>query len=91
MVSPGRDGSEGRLSFATTAGRESCALVLFKAGKEQPFQKISFRKEDRVGDVWNMTLMGTDFRGLEYAYEADGELMADGCGTAFRATSAGAI
>ena len=74
----------GGYHFATTAGRESCALVLFKAGKEQPFQKISFRKEDRVGDVWNMTLMGTDFRGLEYAYEADGELMADGCGTAFR-------
>ena len=70
----------GGYHFATTAGRESCALVLFKAGKEQPFQKISFRKEDRVGDVWNMTLMGTDFRGLEYAYEADGGLTADGCG-----------
>lgn len=73
----------GGYHFATTAGEKSCALVLYRAGKTAPIQKISFREEDKTGDVWNMTLMGSDFQGLEYAYEADGILQADPYGTSF--------
>ena len=73
----------GGYHFATTAGEKSCALVLYRAGKTAPIQKISFREEDKTGDVWNMTLMGSDFQGLEYAYEADGTLQADPYGTSF--------
>ena len=59
----------GGYHFATTAGASSCALVLYREGKTAPVQKISFREEDKTGDVWNMTLTGGDFSGLEYAYE----------------------
>ncbi|HJC48337.1 MAG TPA: alpha-amylase [Candidatus Lachnoclostridium pullistercoris] len=73
----------GGYHFATTAGKESCALVLYRAGREKPVQKIFFREEDKTGDVWNMTLTGGDFQGLEYAYEADGTLQADPYGLSF--------
>ena len=74
----------GGYHFATTAGASSCALVLYREGKTAPVQKISFREEDKTGDVWNMTLTGGDFSGLEYAYEADGKLLPDPYGTSFR-------
>ena len=74
----------GGYHFATTAGASSCALVLYREGKTAPVQKISFREEDKTGDVWNMTLTGGDFSGLEYAYEADGKLLPDPYGASFR-------
>lgn len=70
--------------FATTAGKESCSLILFREGKTAPAGRFPFRPEDRTGDVWNMTLSGSDFRGVEYAYEADGKLEADRYGLSFR-------
>lgn len=74
----------GGYHFATAAGKESCSLVLYRKGKETPWKKIAFREEDRTGDVWHMTLLGGDFNGLEYGFEADGKIQADSCGRSFK-------
>lgn len=56
---------------------ETVELLLFKAGENEPFERVMFKEEDRTGDVWKMSLEGYDFNGIEYGFEADGEWMAD--------------
>lgn len=58
---------------------ESCSLVLFERGKEEPWQKFAMDPEKRQGDVWNLTLEsdGVFPVQLEYCFEMDGTRMAD--------------
>ncbi|MEY8338671.1 alpha-amylase [Lachnospiraceae bacterium 62-35] len=69
--------------FCAATEGEVCNLVLFRAGKEKPFQKIPFPQEGRLGNVWNMTIEGDSFDDIEYCYEADGSMFPDPYGTAF--------
>lgn len=62
---------------------DSCRLVLFAAGEMEPLAVIPFPAEARQGDVWNMTLRGSDFRNLEYGFEVDGIWLPDPCGRMF--------
>ncbi len=59
------------------AQAETLDLLLFKAGEEEIAERISFDAEDKIGDVWTLSLEGYDFQGMEYGFEADGEWMAD--------------
>ena len=56
---------------------EALELLLYHAGEQDPFEKISFHKEDRIGEVWIMSLPGYDLSGLEYSFLADGKLFSD--------------
>ena len=70
-----------RLCVATKG--EDCRVHIFKAGAEEPVQTLSFPSELRKGDVWNMTILGEDFDGLEYCFEIDGKLFSDPYGKRF--------
>ena len=56
---------------------ETMELLLFHAGEQDPFEKILFNKEDRIGEVWIMSLPGYDLSGLEYSFLADGKPFSD--------------
>ncbi|MCX4321209.1 MAG: hypothetical protein OSJ44_16090, partial [Lachnospiraceae bacterium] len=62
--------------------KESCSLVFFQQEKTEPVQTVPLLPEDKIGDVWNITLEG-DFRGLAYAYLFDGVLCEDPYGKHF--------
>lgn len=57
-------------------------LLLFHAGETEPAERISFDPNEKIGDVWSMTLEGHDFEHMEYGFEADGVWMADPCAKA---------
>lgn len=69
--------TESGAKILVQAEAEKMTLLLFKAGEKESFEQIEFQKEDRLGDVWTMSLDGYDFNGLEYGFEADGEWLAD--------------
>ena len=50
----------------------ACELVLFHAGEEQPFLRILFLPEFRIGDVYSMMVYDLDIDNLEYGYCFDG-------------------
>lgn len=74
--------TEAGMHFSIASTRENCSLVFFQKGKEEPLQTIPLLPEDKIGDVWNITLEG-DFRGLTYAYLFDGVLCEDPYGKHF--------
>ncbi len=88
---------DGGIHVSVAAEAESCSLVLFTPSashimdgepenqeKEQPiFLKIPFPKESRVGNVWEMTVLGKNLDRLEYAFEADKRLFSDPYGRVF--------
>ena len=69
--------TENGAEILVQAEAKTLDLLLFKAGEEEPMERISFDTEDKIGDVWTLSLEGYDFKGLEYGFEADGEWMAD--------------
>lgn len=69
--------------FCVDAQGESCALALFRPGKDRPFQKLEFPKDSRLGNVWEMTVKGSDFENVEYCYIVDGEYLPDPYGKSF--------
>ena len=69
--------TEGGAEILVQSDAEKLDLLLFKAGEEEAAERISFDAEDRIGDVWTMSLEGYDLNGMEYGFEADGEWMAD--------------
>lgn len=58
---------------------EDVKLLLFGKGEEEAEEVIAFKEEDRIGDVWSMTLKGYDLRKMEYGFEVDGDWLADPC------------
>ena len=72
----------GGAHFSVVSRSEACALVLFSRGRKKPDARLLFPLENRIGDVWNMTVSG-DFTGIEYCYEMDGILKEDPYGKAF--------
>ncbi|WP_347559723.1 hypothetical protein [Clostridium sp. AM58-1XD] len=75
--------TEDGFHFCVAAEGESCSLLLFQKGKEKPFQKLPFPAEQRMGNVWSMTVAGDSFTNVEYCYEAGGKLFPDPYGTSF--------
>ena len=69
--------------WSVAAQGQNLSLLLFRKGEEQPAWSYAFRKKDRQGDVWNLTLEGDDFSGLEYCLELDGKACADPWGRSF--------
>ncbi|MCI8660900.1 MAG: alpha-amylase [Lachnospiraceae bacterium] len=89
---------DGGIHVSVAVGAESCSLVLFTPSashimeeeqqedsekKQHNFLKIPFPKENRVGNVWEMTVLGKNLDRLEYAFEADGILFSDPYGRVF--------
>jgi len=69
------------------AAAKSCSLLLFLTGKDRglkPRLTIPFPDENRMGDVWQMTVRIADPERYEYAFEAAGRMFSDPCGRAFR-------
>lgn len=70
------------IHFSVVSPGDSCSLVLYLPGEEEPVQRLAFPKEERAGDVWNLTVAG-DFSDVEYCFEIDGALTEDPFGTSF--------
>src|SRR5215207_8155557 len=51
---------------------ESCTLVLFRPGEEQPFAEIPFPEEHKIGRVFCMQVDGLDWQNVEYGFRMDG-------------------
>ena len=50
----------------------SCSLVLFARGAEQPLVEIPFLESFRTGDVYAMTVLDLDPAEIEYGFRIDG-------------------
>lgn len=57
-------------------------LLLFHAGETEPAERIPFHPDEKIGDVWTMSLERDDLAEIEYGFEADGKWMADPCAKA---------
>ena len=60
---PGITKIEGGIHICTVAAGENCCLVVYEEGSPKG-KRFPFPKEQRIGDVWSMDLMGADFTGL---------------------------
>ena len=69
--------TESGAEILVQAEAEKVSLLLFKAGESECFEQFDFKEEEKIGDVWTMSLPGYDFKGLEYGFEADGEWFVD--------------
>ena len=61
---------------------EKVELLLFKKGETEACERFEFDVQNRIGDVWTMSLEGYDFKDMEYGFEADGEWFVDPCAKA---------
>lgn len=77
MYSLGVTITESGAEILVQAEAEKVSLLLFKAGEKECFEQYEFCAEERIGDVWTMSLPGYDFKGLEYGFVADGEWLLD--------------
>lgn len=75
----------GGIHLSVTAAAKSCSLVLFACGtgKKEETVRIPFPEEDRIGDVWEMTVLAEGLSRYEYALEIDGGQKPDPCGHSF--------
>lgn len=76
MYAMGATAVAGGVHFSFSSKGEACAVVLYKKGAQKPKDKIDFPVGSRIGDVWDMTVLG-DFTGLEYVYEVNGTEVPD--------------
>lgn len=61
----------------------NCTLVLFQGEEDQPFLKIPFPEELRIGDLFQMTLKSSSFLELLYCFESEEKLFSDPYGVYF--------
>lgn len=66
-----------------SASGSECALLLFHKEEEKPFYRLVFPEEQRQGDVFGMTVLGSGFDGLEYCFSIDGKEFPDPYGRQF--------
>ena len=52
---------------------ESCELLLYHSGEDEPFVVIPFPEEFRIGNVFSMIVFGLDYEQLEYGYRFGGK------------------
>lgn len=71
------------LHIRMAAAGNACALLLFRGEGEEPFCRIEFQEEQRLGDVFQMTVRGSGFQGLQYCFEVDGKRFPDPYGRQF--------
>ncbi len=63
----------GGISFTVhTQKGTSVTLLLFKRHEMEPFARIPFPEEYKIGDVYSMIVFDLDYRDFEYAYQVDG-------------------
>ena len=81
---------EGGIHVSVAAAAEECSLLLFPASEnvrrradKKETARILFPPECRLGNVWEMTLLGEGLDAFEYAFEADGRRFADPCGLSY--------
>lgn len=74
---------KGGIHLCVAASGEECRVLFYLKGGGEPVLSLDFPKEGRRGDVWNMTVLGTDFSELEYCYEIDGTAFPDPYGRSF--------
>ena len=53
-------------------GATSCTLLLFTNGGVEPFARLRFPDNYRIGDVFSMIVYGLKIEDFEYAYQMDG-------------------
>jgi glycogen operon protein len=51
---------------------ESCTLVIYEQGADEPFVELPFPPEFRIGDVYAMTVFNLDIDAIEYAFRMSG-------------------
>ena len=56
---------EGGVHFSVVCQGEEVNLLLFQDNGRKPAARIPFSSQDKVGDVWNLTLLG-DFQNFTY-------------------------
>lgn len=78
----GAAATESGMHFSFVYPGKCCAVVLYRSGGKEPLAKFPFPEELRMGDVWSVAIAG-DFAGIEYLFEADGQLRSDPCGRQF--------
>lgn len=79
---PGITKIKGGIHICTVAAGEDCCLIVYEESRPEG-KKFPFPKEQRIGDVWSMDLMGDDFSDLEYCLEVDGKEVPDSYGREF--------
>ncbi|MCD7737278.1 MAG: glycogen debranching enzyme [Lachnospiraceae bacterium] len=55
-----------------TRDGNSCELLLFHNGEEEPYAVLPFPEEYKIGDVYAMIVFGLDIDKFEYAYRVNG-------------------
>ncbi len=50
----------------------SCTLLLFHRGESEPYVRIPFPEEFRIGNVFSMIVYGLNYEDMEYAFSMDG-------------------
>lgn len=73
----------GGVHFCVAAEGEELKLLLFQMGEKEPKAALPFPEKLRRGDVWEMTVLGEDFSGLEYCFQMDGVMFGDPYGRQF--------
>ncbi|MGL5435065.1 MAG: alpha-amylase [Lachnospiraceae bacterium] len=74
---------EGGIHVSVEAAAKSCSLLLFmpeQPDDQPPHTELIFPAENRLGNVWEMTVLGDDLDQYEYAFETNGRQFADPCG-----------
>lgn len=71
--------TKNRLHASIVSAGETCSLVLFEKGKDEPEAVFAMDPAERQGNVWNLTLAvdGKLPKNLEYCFEIDGRMKAD--------------
>lgn len=63
----------GGVSFTVqSAGATEITLLLFHRGAHEPFARIPFPEQYRIGQVWAMIVFDLDISEFEYAYSVNG-------------------
>ena len=55
-----------------SAGATEITLLLFHRGEREPYARIPFPKQYRIGKVWAMIVFDLDIQEFEYAYSVNG-------------------
>ncbi len=65
--------SDGSVNFSIySKDATGCELLLFHTGEKDPFFRIAFPEEFRIGNVYSMIIYGLNYEELEYGYSMDG-------------------
>lgn len=72
-----------RIHVSVASDGDTCSLLLFEKGAEEPYCNIPMSEDQRMGDVWGLTLEGLDISNLKYCFEVDGIQRSDSYGRSF--------